>query len=592
MLEDLKQKILRPLQARWNSFLDHNPEKYLFVFPLVTFLFLLGAACFRPAYFLTTPMIDWKLPSEAAIPQEVLSNNKKISDNKAEWTFRYAPTGTEFGAGIPYWIFRVIPKIFSDTFQNQGWKHFGFMPDNQDYYTERQNLPSGMVLSDTKLDIPFAPIGVALKRVSLNCSACHRGGVMDGPNLVLIDGMPNHTADLQAFKRFMMTVGNDDRFNAPRIISEINQALHDDKKPPLTFEEQVIYTAIVAAMRKPSTPTSAGNWMSLRPDNGPGRIDPFNSVKFEKIGVKDDFTDGTEDFPSIWNQDLRYWHHYDGNTASLEARNFGSALGVGADSISIHRPTVRAVGDWIESKLAPPTYPFFPTSLSSEDKAKQTLVVARGKDLYQKDCASCHGIYDPENRTISLYDSSSNYFLPYSKGSLNPAQLKGEDSAVLPWSHYMKRDVVDAAADQERLKTFNQISSDKLNEFGSSQDLWPAESFRPDSYDAAGNPTNGYLNGPLDGIWARAPYLHNGSVPTLDDLLKPDSQRPKDFYTGSTQYDTSAVGFQSKSDRDGNRQLFHYETSQRGNSNLGHNYPPSPLSDPDRAALLEYLKTL
>ncbi len=604
MVEYLKQNFLRPFQARWNAFLDHNPEKYLYVFPLALFLALLIIELCYPTTFLSTPMVDWKLPSEDAIPPTVPSGKKPISDTNLEWVFRYAPTGTEFKAGIPYWIFRAIPKIFPDEFANQGWEHFGFLKDNQDYYTSRQDLPSGMVLSDTIVEIPFAPVGVKLKRVSLNCCACHRGGVEDDQgNLTLYDGMPNHTADLQAFKRFMMNAVADDRFNAPNVIEKINESLQDDKKPPLTAKEELIYTAIVAIMRAPpNPPLPAGDWMSQRaPLNGPGRIDPFNSVKFEKIGVQDDHSDGTERFPSIWNQDLRYWHHYDGNTASLEARNFGSALGVGATSYSIHRETVREVGAWIESDLKAPTYPF-PTN---------PTLAAHGKDVYMQNCASCHGIYDRGNRTLLLYDSNTKLTTPFSKSSF-AASLK----AITPPQHsgdskpegdsYMQRDTSIVATDPERLSTFDEASAKALSKYGADQALWPPEAFRWNELDASKKPAQGYLCGPLDGIWARAPYLHNGSVPTLDDLLKPDSQRPVSFYVGRTEYDQKKVGFQSEYDPepqgaaekknkpgyDGDRQLFLYDTSQRGNSNLGHNYPATPLSGPDRAALLEYLKTL
>ena len=55
--------------------------------------------------------------------------------------------------------------------------------------------------------------------------------------------------------------------------------------------------------------------------------------------------------------------------------------------------------------------------------------------------------------------------------------------------------------------------------------------------------TNGYANLPLDGLWLRAPYLHNGSVPTLADLLLPPDQRPKAFARGSDVIDPIKGGF-------------------------------------------------
>jgi cytochrome c1 len=96
-----------------------------------------------------------------------------------------------------------------------------------------------------------------------------------------------------------------------------------------------------------------------------------------------------------------------------------------------------------------------------------------------------------------------------------------------------------------------------------------------------------YRARPLDGIWATAPYLHNGSVPTLADLLKPPAQRPKTFYVGDCEIDPVNVGCVA-TERPG---AFLFDTSKPGNRNTGHEYGTS-LDPADRMALLEYLKSL
>lgn len=106
------------------------------------------------------------------------------------------------------------------------------------------------------------------------------------------------------------------------------------------------------------------------------------------------------------------------------------------------------------------------------------------------------------------------------------------------------------------------------------------------------NPTIGaYEARVLQGIWAVAPYLHNGSVPTLADLLKPSNERARSFAIGP-RYDVSNVGLAMQQ----GRFSFTVETTgcddlNSGNSNCGHEYGTS-LSDQDKRALLEYLKTL
>jgi hypothetical protein len=101
---------------------------------------------------------------------------------------------------------------------------------------------------------------------------------------------------------------------------------------------------------------------------------------------------------------------------------------------------------------------------------------------------------------------------------------------------------------------------------------------------------NGYNAVFLDGIWLRAPYLHNGSVPTLRDLLKPAADRPKVFFRGYDLYDPVDVGFVSQgpeAQRSGTR----LDVTSKSGGNQGHEFG-TDLPTKDKDALLEYLKTL
>ncbi|MGY4319201.1 di-heme-cytochrome C peroxidase [Bradyrhizobium sp. JR3.5] len=117
-----------------------------------------------------------------------------------------------------------------------------------------------------------------------------------------------------------------------------------------------------------------------------------------------------------------------------------------------------------------------------------------------------------------------------------------------------------------------------------------------------------YRARPLDGVWATAPYLHNGSVPTLKDMLLPQSQRPSSFCVGSREFDPVHVGLITKTRASDvcAAGLTDFNVSLLGNSNRGHSFegketdiaklPPGvigpELTDTERRALLEYLKTL
>ncbi len=101
--------------------------------------------------------------------------------------------------------------------------------------------------------------------------------------------------------------------------------------------------------------------------------------------------------------------------------------------------------------------------------------------------------------------------------------------------------------------------------------------------------TNAYVAKPLKGVWASAPYLHNGSVPTLRALLDPASKRPTEFFIGPTDYDVKNVGFQATF-----KDVTFYSrvvTSSPGSSNVGHEFG-TDLPDEQKDALLEYVKSL
>jgi hypothetical protein len=107
---------------------------------------------------------------------------------------------------------------------------------------------------------------------------------------------------------------------------------------------------------------------------------------------------------------------------------------------------------------------------------------------------------------------------------------------------------------------------------------------------AGAPPPFAYKARPLDGIWATAPYLHNGSVPTLYDILLPPAQRPRSFNTGTREYDPVKGGYRTDAAAAGN--TFTFNATGPGNSNEGHDYNVGRLTEEQRLALLEYLKSL
>ncbi len=102
-----------------------------------------------------------------------------------------------------------------------------------------------------------------------------------------------------------------------------------------------------------------------------------------------------------------------------------------------------------------------------------------------------------------------------------------------------------------------------------------------------------YKARPLNGIWATAPFMHNGSIPNLYELLLPASQRSSEFYIGSLEYDPIKVGYVSRP----SAKAFRFDTSLKGNSNAGHEYGrgaygQEAFSEEEIQSLVEYMKTL
>jgi mono/diheme cytochrome c family protein len=202
----------------------------------------------------------------------------------------------------------------------------------------------------------------------------------------------------------------------------------------------------------------------------------------------------------------------------------------------------RDIEAWITS-LEPPKYPF----------AIDRELAARGETLFVKNCAECHGTYGPDGRWPER---------------TVPIDVVGTDAT--------------------RLRA---ISTEHRRLYGTS---W---------FTKFGNlPTvadpGGYVAPPLDGIWASAPYLHNGSVPTLWDLFHADS-RPVVWQRTDDGYDTDRVGLEatrldelSPADRgDARRRRRYFDTRLPGKSAAGHTFPDA-LDEADKQAVIEYLKTL
>lgn len=139
--------------------------------------------------------------------------------------------------------------------------------------------------------------------------------------------------------------------------------------------------------------------------------------------------------------------------------------------------------------------------------------------------------------------------------------------------------VEEVGTDRHRLDMWTQAAATDYNGYVQNPS-WRFKAFQK---------TNGYVSMPLDGLWLRAPYLHNGSVPTLRDLLNDPKDRPQVFFRGYDVIDFDNIGFIAngpQASAEGTR----FDTSEPGNGNQGHLYG-TQLPAEEKEALLEYLKS-
>jgi hypothetical protein len=236
--------------------------------------------------------------------------------------------------------------------------------------------------------------------------------------------------------------------------------------------------------------------------------------------------------------------HWDGLSTDLRETAVAGAIG---DGMTYHdyaqtKPALESIIDFIRLQK-PPRSPFSAARPADDPYHVDESEVEAGKALYQAHCAECH---EPGGKWFRT---------------------------VIP--------ATELGTDRHRIDMWTQAAKDRYTNYQEGYN-WGFRAFHK---------TNGYLANELNGLWLRGPYLHNGSVPTLRDLLAAPSDRPKNFYRGYDLLDPVGGGFASQAGTAAERFGTLYDTTVPGNGNAGHVYG-TDLSDQDKQRLLAFLKTL
>ncbi len=271
---------------------------------------------------------------------------------------------------------------------------------------------------------------------------------------------------------------------------------------------------------------------------------------YRNLGLHDD---GVEDVPAWWLLKKKSTMYYVGAT---DARSVRSIMQFMMHPLTVPKdfdnaePAFRDIQRYLLT-LEPPKYPY----------AVDAEKVREGRKVFNDNCAKCHGTYGDK---------------PTYPNKIIPLDVIGTDR-----------------------KRYDNIGI----KFGEAYNAsWFAQEASGDGA-RPGMPvaqTAGYQAPPLDGIWATAPYFHNGSVPTLEGVLN-SKARPKvftrSFRTGEDDYDRAKVGWKvsevppPSAKLPGIERRKIYDTTQPGRGNGGHTFGDD-LTPADRGAVIEYLKTL
>ncbi|HEX4960360.1 MAG TPA: cytochrome c [Thermoanaerobaculia bacterium] len=519
------------------------------------------------------------LPEIYSVPGGYLFDNVVQYRNDDDH-FKYGSLGGErgynaqIGFGLPYWIWVAMPELFPeylpDKIPGQGLKAFGYIYEKG--RDPRFQLPIGTSQRQN----------LGIDRVWINCGACHTGTVRETPESEpqIVLGMPANRYNQGAWGKFLFDCAADEKFTPDRLLFKIREMEKERRKlvsqgklqgsylpPELSYVDEWIFKAFVI-------PTMRNRLLELRSrlsyidftSWGPGRVDTWNTPKgllnFPMDKAPQAEKKGNTDFPSVWHQLGRVGMqlHWDGNNDSVHERNLSASF-AGTIPATLDKCSLRRIAHYLET-LAPPPFP-----AAKIDRA----LAARGEPIYNRVCANCHGAPTPPFRGPGEAWKTVGTVIPLNKigtdrwhfDSYTPELAKAQNSLYSGYPLANSRACPGDPASKDYPARFSHFRK-----------------------------TDGYAASPLDGIWLRAPYLHNGSVPSLRMLLEPSANRPKDFWIGYDVYDYKNVGFVTDSP-EAKAQGWHYDTTQTANGNQGHEGRAygTELSPEEKDALIEYLKT-
>jgi len=512
----------------------------------------------------------------------------------AEWWY-HVSQGTVF---MPYQWFIALEQASGDELfaATDHLERLGFLADLPSAANPR-GLPIGF--SIRQLDWPSKQYWKG-DWAGFACAACHTGQLRYHGQQIRIEGGRSHI-DIETFgdelgAALTATAASVPKFMrfAARVLSTGAATTPDELQnsfKAFLLEQQArnsLFEAAPAAALEVPTRSGLGRLDAVHRGgnlllSAPPMSEPKNYVP----------TTAPVRYPALWDTPYFDWVLYNASIRQPLARNVIEALGVQApidpktllsdkivhgvlmdNVVSIHRSL---------TKLESPHWPEDLLGKIDLEKARQ------GEAIYRQTCAGCHTLIDRSTHMpITGAGATGNAEItvttvPLDQVKTDPRQATNFATRVVSLERvggpasiaYMDAAKAVAGGVVEQWKNQSPANAQAESEVNKG---------RPNEFRGI----SAYRARPLNGIWASAPYLHNGSVPSLYDLLLPPAYRPKIFYVGSWEFDPVHVGVETGSPFAG---AFTLDTRLPGNANSGHEYSTS-LTDPEKMALIEFLKTL
>jgi hypothetical protein len=470
----------------------------------------------------------------------------------------------------------------------EGLERFGFIP-----VPKTPGNPLGYIgLTVAKRE------GTGLDMIGVNCAACHVGQIEYHGHAIRIDGAPNM---LDIFG-FIFALKDSVRLLRLNLIGAFENLPQIDFKS-ISFNGLRVYAHQTTTLGQYQAGLPQPNTAGTAPLNG--RADAFGTARSAFFA---DFRpmSAPASYPHIWGMEHTALFHWNANTNSVLERNVGQALGLGAGiDLADCRTTIRF--DYLDQmeklayKIKAPAWPAGPELLPAFDpKAAE-----RGKVIYMGDkgCARCHDNY-PTGKdgtadvneyllfSLNAIGTDPNEALNFAPSVKVRSDACHGNNGPLEWMAFDKahETVLGSVRVETEVKEVGNQEAENQNgryDGNRGKPKWIIQ-VNCGTGDARNCPV--YPAKPLVGIWATAPYLHNGSVPTIWDLLAPEEDRPKQFKIGQREYDPVKLGY-AQENLPADAKFTPLDTKLDGNHNTGHLYGQELTTD-QKHDLIEFLKSL